>query len=106
MRVSLQVHQSSGGLPGSPRDLIAKIVDRASATLMVGDTATNDVIVLIRMSLHMDITAAHVNGCPLRLAEWLEADDFNFAHDIAGIVRHIDRDTGKIGGLFLPRFAA
>jgi hypothetical protein len=52
----------------------------------------------------MDITATHANGCLLRLDELLDADDFNFAHDVFGIRRHIDRRTGKLGDHFLPRF--
>lgn len=51
----------------------------------------------------MDVTAAHSNGCPLRLERLLEADDFNFAHDVFGIRRHIDRETGELGNCFSPR---
>ncbi len=54
----------------------------------------------------MDITAVHANGCPLRLRDLLLADDFNFAHDVFGIRRHLDRTTGQLGGHFLPRFSA
>lgn len=54
----------------------------------------------------MDVTAAHANGCPLRLADLLDADDSNFAHDVFGIRRYIDRNTGHIVGGFWPRFAA
>ena len=54
----------------------------------------------------MDITAAHSNGCPLKLGELLVADDFNFSHDVFGIRRHIDRTTGELGGCFVPRLAA
>jgi hypothetical protein len=56
------------------------------------------------LSFMMDVTACHANGCPLRLAEFAEADDTNFAHDAGGIRRHIDRETGKLTGCFLPRF--
>lgn len=58
-----------------------------------------------RMSLDMDLAATHAH-CPLRLQELLDADDFNFSHDIFGIMRHIDRSTGLLGDCFLPRFAA
>lgn len=54
----------------------------------------------------MDITAAHCNGNPLRLTDLLAADEFNFAHDVWGIMRHIDRETGRLGDCFLPRFSA
>lgn len=56
------------------------------------------------LSMLMDVTATHANGCPLKLAELADADEFNFAHDIGGIVRHLDRETGHLGGCFLPRF--
>lgn len=58
------------------------------------------------MSIRMDITACHLNGCPLDLYKLLEADDFNFAHDVIGITRHINRDTGQLENCFVPRFAA
>lgn len=57
-----------------------------------------------RLSASMDLTATHLNGCPLRLKDLLEADDLNFAHDVGGIARHIDRTTGKLTRCFLPRF--
>jgi len=57
-----------------------------------------------RLSASMDLTATHLNGCPLRLKDLLEADDFNFAHDVGGIARHIDRSTGQLTRCFLPRF--
>lgn len=54
----------------------------------------------------MDITATHCNGMPLRLHELLSADDFNFGHDVFGIRRYLNRETGELGGCFVPRFAA
>jgi hypothetical protein len=56
-------------------------------------------------TLYMDIAAVHANGTRLDLQRWLEADKFNFWHDIVGINRHIDRKTGKLNNCFLPRFA-
>lgn len=58
-----------------------------------------------RLQLTMDLCACHLNGCPLKLAELLQADDFNFAHDVWGIRRHMNRTTGKLADCFLPRFA-
>jgi hypothetical protein len=57
------------------------------------------------IALSMDIAATHLNGCPLKLREWLAADDFNFFHDIYGIYNNLDRKTGKLKNCFLPRFA-
>ena len=58
-----------------------------------------------RLSLVMDITAAH-REVRLNLTALLKADDANFAHDVGGIVRHIDRQTGKLENCFVPRYAA
>lgn len=55
------------------------------------------------LDIQMDISAVHARN-PLRLADMVEADDFNFAHDIGGITRHLNRETGKLENFFLPRF--
>ena len=57
------------------------------------------------MEIEMDITACHCNGTPLKLNELLEADAFDFNHDICGINRCINRETGELENCFLPRFA-
>ena len=54
----------------------------------------------------MDIDACHNNGCPLKLQELLDADDFNFAHDVFGIRGNIDRTTGELLNCFVPRYAS
>lgn len=41
----------------------------------------------------------------MRLQDWLNADDFNFAHDFIGIQNHINRITKTFDNTFLPRFA-
>lgn len=78
--------------------LIRKIVDRAIAVGLKHGARFD------RMSTQMDITACHANGNPLRLDDLLAADDFNFLHDIVGIERHLNRDTGKLMNCFSPRF--
>lgn len=57
------------------------------------------------VSANMDVTACHCNGCPLKLEELLHADDENFAHDLLGIRRHLNRDTGELMNCFLPRYS-
>lgn len=60
----------------------------------------------VRKTIYMmDVLAAHANGCPLDFAALAEASDFDLAHDVGGIIRHIDRNTGKLTGCFLPRHA-
>jgi|SRR5580700_1257281 hypothetical protein len=76
--------------------LIGKIIDRAERLSQQP---------IDRMTAHMDLSACIANGCPLKLAELLDADDFDFAHDFWGIARHIDRKTGLLGDFFLPRYA-
>lgn len=57
------------------------------------------------IEVQMDIAAVHLNNCKLDLGKLLEADNFNFAHDVSGIRRHIDTNTGKLKNGFLPRFS-
>jgi hypothetical protein len=59
-----------------------------------------------RMTIAMDIEGAHCNGCPLQLDGLLQASTGDFLHDVLGIVRHIDRKTGRLDGIFCPRYAA
>lgn len=81
--------------------LIWRIIERANKLAgKFGDDSFDNT-----MSM-MDITACHANGCPLKLPELLEASDEDFSHDIFGIRRHINRETGELEDCFLPRFAA
>lgn len=74
--------------------IVVQIVDRAVALGIYDDAVDAD----------MDISAVHAT-CPLRLADLLAADDFNFGHDMRGILRHLNRQTGGLENFFLPRFA-
>ena len=77
------------------RTLIMRIAARADEKrLMLSD----------RLSLIMDLEIAH-NEFELRLADLLNADEFNFAHDIIGIQRNVDRVNKKLTNCFLPRYA-
>ncbi len=91
--------QVSFDCPKEERHLCKQIARRASDMLAEQNT-TRDVL-----SIDMDITATHCNGNPLRLADLLAADDFNFMHDVAGIYRHLDRETGSLMDHFSPRFS-
>ena len=59
------------------------------------------------LSVLMDVEAANgVNGNPaLDLGRLMAFDEFNFTHDMAGIERQLNRETGKVGGFFRPRCA-
>lgn len=84
-------------------DLIAQIAERAERMAAMHRHPRDRRKV---MDYNMDITAAHANGCRLQLRQLLNADDFNFAHDVFGIERHLNRTTGALEDCFLPRFAA
>lgn len=58
-----------------------------------------------RLHHAMDLLATHANGCPLDFAAMAEGRLADLAHDLGGIRKHLDRETGKLGGFFLPRFA-
>lgn len=58
-----------------------------------------------RMPAMMDLVATNANGCPLDFERLLNFPEFDFAHDITGIYRHIDRESGKLENCFLPRCA-
>lgn len=59
-----------------------------------------------RLSLSMDLECATIEF-NLRLDDLLNADDFNFAHDIIGIQNHINRAAGgTFDGTFVPRFSS
>lgn len=79
--------------------LIARIADRAFGLLK--EFRVRDITAV---DISMDITACHANGNPLRLSDLLDADDFNFTHDVFGINRHLDRETGVVSR-FRPRFS-
>ena len=48
------------------------------------------------------VQIVHHEIMPLRLSELLEADDFNFAHDVAGIHRHLRIGKQPRAGGSLP----
>lgn len=77
-------------------ELYAKICERAEKNGYDGE----------RISLMMDIESAD-KKFNLRLEELLNADDFNFCHDINGIENNIVRNAFPATdfGLFVPRFA-
>lgn len=52
----------------------------------------------------MDLAAVVGRGYKLDLDTLERFDDFNLAHDISGIERHLDRTTGTLDmAIFLPR---
>ena len=56
------------------------------------------------LTVALDVEYAHAQ-IPMDLGRLLLADDFNFSHDVGGIGRHINRETGQMEDCFVPRFA-
>lgn len=79
--------------------VISEIANRALA--LPGIQGTD----VTKQDLMMDIEACHSNGCRLRLLAFASGAPFDFAHDIYGIRRNLNRETGKLEGCFLPRYA-
>lgn len=82
-------------------DLIDRIADRAYEW----SQGIPDIPPVTKLNLAMDLTAchAHPNGCRLDLTGLLEADQGDFNHDVFGIHRFLDRETGELTHQFVPR---
>jgi hypothetical protein len=94
MRVSFAIAKSRLAL-------VNKIVERAVRLNLAGGKHW-----YTEQTCRMDLVATHANGCPMAFRRLLDAPDFDFTHDICGIARHIDRESGKLRGFFHPRSAA
>lgn len=79
-------------------ELISKIADRA-----VKLAAKHGSLYVKRDAL-MDLMYAN-ECCPLNLSALLAADEANFAHDVFGINRHLNRRTLKLEDCFVPCYA-
>ena len=77
-------------------ELIVEIAKRAER---------KNLLMFDRMSLIMDLEQA-TEQFNLKLKELMNADDFNFAHDICGIQNNFNRETLKMENCFLPRYAS
>ena len=76
--------------------LIVKIAEKAD---------NMGLLIFDRLSLIMDLECAN-REFNLRLEEFLDADNFNFAHDISGIQNNLNRQTKQFENCFLPRFSS
>jgi Family of unknown function (DUF6874) len=86
------------GITRADHDLLIQVADRALREL--GHYPDD------KRTLIMDLNACHSNGCALDFAGLLTARLGDLAHDIYGIRKAINRDTGKLTeDCFTPRFA-
>lgn len=77
-------------------DLIIEIVNRAWESMKNHYTD--------KLDMMLDMEFAN-RDCPLKLQELLDADEFNFWHDILGIYKNLNRQTKKLENCFVPRYA-
>lgn len=73
---------------------IGRIVDRAMKVYPEGD----------RMSLMMSLEACTIL-CPMDWEGLEKAKGSDLGHDVFGIDRYIDKETGELTECFLPRYA-
>jgi hypothetical protein len=83
------------------RKLLRKTVDRIIRLHKPKPLTEDD-----RINITMTLTACHLNGTPLDFEKMLVCDEFTLFHDLVGIEKHMNIDTGKIERCFLPRCAA
>lgn len=57
-----------------------------------------------KLTIEMDLEAAH-KSVGIDFDKLENFDDFNFMHDIVGIDKNINRNSGELGNCFLPRSA-
>ncbi len=85
-------------------ELVSRIADRVvDALISQGIKKTSWTV--FNLETRMDLTAVHANGCPMDFDRLLNIDKSTLMHDVGGIARHVDRDTGKLTGNFRPRTA-
>jgi hypothetical protein len=78
--------------------LIARIVDRATTIAREAGVRPG------RINLFIGLSLAHKH-MPLNLDVLADANDVTLAHDVFGIMRHLDPKTGELRDCFVPRTA-
>ncbi len=85
-------------------DWNTSLEDLKTIDLIVNRLQDDTLSRLDRMTLTMDIAAAHQYQ-PIDLERLLAANDSNFYHDVNGIVVNLDRTTGLLENCFVPRYS-
>ena len=101
--MTTELQKALAAATGQEVALVIDIVNRAfGAMYSIGAKITG----YDRMAMQMDLLLCN-HHCPLLLREMLnsQARDEDVLHDVFGIARHLDRETGKLKDCFLPRFA-
>lgn len=86
--------------------LVGLIADRVVDVLISWGAKTIEISWKeFRLEMRMDLVAVHANGCPMDFDRLLNTDKSTLMHDVGGIARYLDRDTGKLTENFRPRTA-
>lgn len=94
-------HEISFEVPGRYHEIIRKIALRADQEIFSLYPEIRQSI----MATEMDLSACYAQGCELDFERLLSAPLGDFQHDILGIRRHLNRETGYLEDFFLPRYA-
>lgn len=79
------------------REIIERIAKRAVALYRkYGNTDVDE------LDIQMDLEACHCNGCPLRLADMEQADNFNFMHMSRASTCILTTTRASWRGVFFP----
>lgn len=93
-----------------PHQDIADVIDNAMLIVHISRRA-EPIMVEIGvhysvMDLQMDLTLLQLHHPELiNLDKLLAFGEVDFIHDVLGIMRHLNRDTGELGNCFVPRCA-
>lgn len=94
-------HQISFDVPARYLSLIQQIAVRADKDIFSRYAHISQSI----LTTEMDLSACHAQGCELDFERLLAAPAEDFEHDILGIRRHLNRETGYLEDFFVPRYA-
>lgn len=95
-----QMPPVSYDIPEASLPTIKLILDRVQLEFPTHDLSAD------RVGMERALSACHANGNPLDFQKLLDFDNFNFSYDIFNIYNHLDRQTGKLIGIFSPLCSA
>lgn len=87
-------------VPSDVRALILRVAIRAEDEIFKKQNVKVD-----RLGLVMDLSAAYANNNKIDFHALLGFPEYDFAHDVTGIMRYLNRETGILEECFVPRSA-
>ena len=71
----------------------------------IGEIAKRAKYLNLEHDIQSDIVVCHIKNHKLDLDALLTADEYTFVHDVCGITKNLNRNTGEVENLFVPRTA-